>query len=297
MNFQRWVAIILVLVGASSYGVLSSFIKMAYGQGYGDGQITPAQITTGALMVWILIAFDRKSWVNPFRGPWIKLSMVGIFGLALTTVFINISLAGLDASLSIVLLFQFTWITIALDCIVHRRWPRQQEIMAIILIMIGTFLAVNIFGTEWSDVSGSGLLFGLLSAVTYSLFLFLTGLVKTNLPPLMNSAIMLTAALPMIYILYPPLVLVQGDSLNLWLWGLWLGLIGSVIPTVCFNIGIPKVGSSLSAMLGSLELPVAVIAAFLLLGEPVAWVQWLGMIFILGGIVISEKKTKRQQSG
>lgn len=288
---RRWVAVVLVIAGASSYGLLSTFIKITYGQGFVEGQITPTQMTLGAILVWGLIACNPKGWMNPFKGPWIKLSAIGIFGLALTTIFYNIALSKLDASFSIVLLFQFTWMTIALDCTASRRWPRSGEIFAIILIMLGTLLAVNVFQTDWSRFSISGLIFGLLSGSTYSLFIFLTGVVKSNLPPLMNSAIMLTAALPMIFLLYSPTVIVREDYMELLLWGALLGLLGQVIPTVTFNIGIPRIGSSLSAMLGSFELPVAMIAAFFVLGEQVMWISWLGMGLIIGGIVISEKQS------
>ncbi|MFD0695743.1 DMT family transporter [Paenibacillus sp. GCM10027628] len=287
----RWLAIVLVLIGASSYGLLSSFIKMAYDQGFNDGQITPAQMTMGTLFVWLLVLFNKKSWVNPFKGPWIKLGLIGIFGLALTTVFYNIALTELNASFSIILLFQFTWMTIAMDCIVKRRLPRKAEGFAIVLIMLGTLLAVNVFETDWHQFSTKGLLYGLLSALTYSAFLFFTGQVKSSLPPLMNSAVMLTAAMPIMYILYPPNVFVQEHGGSLMLWGLLLGLLGQVVPTISFNMGIPRIGSTLAAMLGSVELPVAVVAAFLIIGEPVYGLQWLGMGLILGGIMISEYKT------
>ncbi len=287
----RWLAMVLVIIGASSYGLLSSFIKMAYDQGFTDGQITPAQMTMGTLFVWVLILFHKKSWVNPFKGPWIKLGLIGIFGLALTTVFFNIALKELNASLSIILLFQFTWMTIAMDCIVKRRLPRKAESIAIVLILAGTLLAVNVFETNWEQFSLLGILYGLLSALTYSIFLFFTGQVVSTLPPLMNSAIMLTAAMPVMYILYPPTVFVHENGSTLLLWGLLLGFLGQVVPTVSFNIGIPRIGSTLAAMLGSVELPVAVIAAYLLIGEPVNGLQWLGMGLILGGIIISENKS------
>lgn len=287
----RCLAMVLVIIGAASYGLLSSFIKMAYDQGFTDGQITPAQMTMGTLFVWVLILFHKKSWVNPFKGPWIKLGLIGIFGLSLTTVFFNIALKELNASFSIILLFQFTWITIAMDCIVKRRLPKKAESFAIVLILIGTLLAVNIFDTNWEQFSLLGILYGLLSALTYSGFLFFTGHVATPLPPLMNSAIMLTAAMPVMYILFPPTVFVHENGSMLLLWGLLLGFLGQVVPTVTFNIGIPRIGSTLAAMLGSVELPVAVVAAYLLIGEPVALVQWVGMGLILGGIIISENKT------
>jgi drug/metabolite transporter (DMT)-like permease len=290
MVYGRWIAIGLVIAGASSYGLLSSFIKTAYGQGFGDADITPAQITMGTLMLWVLVAFNKSSWVNPFRGPWIKFSCIGIFGLALTTLFYNIALTRLDASLAIILLFQFTWITIAIDCVVRKRLPRNGEYIAILLIMMGTLLSVNVFHADWSRMNGLGIAFGLLSGFTYSLFIFMTGQVQSDLPPLMKSAIMLTAAIPMVYWLYPPVVFFQENSSHLLLWGMLLGLLGQVIPTVFFNIGIPRIGSSLASMLGSFELPVAIIFAYFWIGEPVLLIQWIGMLFILGGILISEKK-------
>ena len=185
----RWLAVVLVIIGASSYGVLSSFIKMAYSQGFGDGQITPAQMTMGTLLVWLLVLFHKKSWANPFKGPWIQLSLIGIFGLALTTMCYNIALSKLQASVSIILLFQFTWMTIAMDCVVKRRLPRKAEAIAIALIMLGTLFAVNIFETDWHQLSFVGLMYGLLSALTYSIFLLLRS-GESMLPPLMNSAIM-----------------------------------------------------------------------------------------------------------
>ncbi|TXK79127.1 DMT family transporter [Paenibacillus sp. N3.4] len=239
----------------------------------------------------VVNTFHKKSWVNPFKGPWIKLGLIGIFGLSLTTVFYNLALQQLNASISIILLFQFTWITIAMDCIVKRRAPKKAEGAAIVIIMLGTLLAVNIFEIDWHQMSASGIVYGFLSALTYGLFLFCTGQVVSKLPPLMNSAIMLTAAMPVMYILYPPTVFVGEHGGSLLLWGLLLGFLGQVVPTVAFNIGIPRVGSTLAAMLGSVELPVAVIAAYLLIGEPVSGLQWVGMGFILGGIIISETKT------
>jgi len=287
----RWIAVLLVIVGASSYGLLSSFIKLAYDRGFNDGHITPAQMILGTLLVWLLIAFHKPSWKNPFRGPWIKLGLIGIFGLALTTIFYNIALGELNASLSIVLLFQFTWMTILMDCLASKRWPRKAEVAAIALILIGTLLAVNLVEADWSQFSVKGLVFGLLSGFTYSLFLFLTGQVRSDLPPLMKSAVMLTAAIPVLFVLYPPTVFVGAGSGELLLWGLLLGLLGQVVPTISFNIGIPRIGSALAAMLGSVELPVAVLAAYLIVHEPVNGWQWLGMLCILGGILISENKS------
>ena len=294
MKIQRYSAILLILLGAASYGLLSPYIKLAYDDGWTEGQITASQMTMGTLVLWLLVGLQPKSWSNPFKGPWIKLILIGIFGLALTTVFYNVSLTELDASFSIVLLFQFTWITILIDSVVEKRWPSRFQFIAIGLVMLGTVLAVNLFGINLALFSVRGLFFGLASAISYSLFIYMTGRIDTQLSSLLKSAIMLTGAIPVIYLLYPPIAFFAVNGINLLIWGLLLGLLGQVIPTLFFNIGIPKVGGSMAAMLGSVELPVAVLGALVILGEQVLLVQWVGMGLILVGIMISERKPIRQ---
>ncbi|WP_258881533.1 EamA family transporter [Paenibacillus sp. sptzw28] len=66
-----------------------------------------------------------------------------------------------------------------------------------------------------------------------------------------------------------------------------------MIPTILFNVGIPRIGSSLSALLGSMELPVAAIAAWLVLGEDLSFWKWVGIGLILIGIGIAELTPRR----
>ncbi|WP_248928971.1 EamA family transporter [Paenibacillus hamazuiensis] len=287
----RWLAILLVIIGSSSYGLLSAIVKIVYTtEGWSDAQVTPAQITMGGVILWLILLCQPKAWSNPFKGPWIQLALVGIFGLALCTVFYNKSLSELDASVSIVLLFQFTWMTIAMEAIHSRKWPKPNQWIAVGMIMVGTAMSVNVMSADWGRFTAGGVLFGLLAALAYSLFLFFTGKIKTDMHPFMKSAVMVTASLPVLYLLYPPSAPVAGGWGSWLLWGAALGMLGQAIPTIAFNIGIPRIGSSLAAMLGSMELPAAVLAAFFLLGETVHGVQWFGMLFILAGISISERK-------
>jgi len=105
----------------------------AYRSGWNDGEITASQMTLGTVITWLLVLMRRKSWSNPFRAPWIKLSAVGIIGLTMTTVVYNITLMELDATIAIVLLFQFTWITVVMNAIANRRWLNRYQMAAIFL--------------------------------------------------------------------------------------------------------------------------------------------------------------------
>ncbi|WP_281884124.1 DMT family transporter [Paenibacillus sp. YYML68] len=287
----RTAAFLLVLGGAASFGLMSTVVKLAYGTGLSGTQVTTSQLTFGALLMWLLIAFVPAARSKPWKGPWLRLCAIGVFGLALSTVLYNEALSVMDASMAIVVLFQFTWITVVMEAIASRTWPKPNRLIAVAVILVGTWLSVNGPSADWSSFSMYGLLCGLGAAVTYALFLFGTGTLKTTMHPFMQAAVMLTSALPFLYILFPPSGLLQTGSsfVQLVVWGIALGLLGQVIPTAAYMTGIPKLGSSLAATLASMELPVAIISAYFLLQETVQGVQWFGMLAILAGIAIAER--------
>ncbi|NHN35316.1 DMT family transporter [Paenibacillus agricola] len=289
---SRWFAMVLVLIGASSYGLLSPLIKTAYQEGWNELEVSASQMTAAAILLWLVVLMQRKAWSNPFKGPWVKLSLVGMFGLAATTLLYNTALAEMDATVAIVLLFQFTWITIVMEAVANRKWPERNQWLAVGIIMLGTLCSVEAFDADWTRFTYLGIVCGLGSAMSYSFFLFMAGRLETHLHPFMKSAVMVTGALPLLYLIYPPVVFVQPGNGSLLLWGIILGLLGQVIPTTAFMVGIPRIGSTLASLLGAMELPVGIVASLLILHEAVHGVQWFGMLLILAGIIVAEKRKR-----
>jgi drug/metabolite transporter (DMT)-like permease len=69
-------------------------------------------------------------------------------------------------------------------------------------------------------------------------------------------------------------------------YGLFLALFGTIIPPILLNAGFPKTGLGLGSIVASLELPVSVFMAFLILNEKVVFWQWSGIALIILAIVI-----------
>jgi len=295
-------SVLLVLLGAASYGCMSTVVKLAMDDGWSAPQVTLQQMLSGTVLLWAAAAFGRGGARSAFGAPaadWAKLGLIGASGMALSTVLYNEALARLDASLAIVLLFQFTWITILLESLRSRRLPKPNEWVATGFIVVGTILAVGVLErrglARWD---AAGLAFGLLAAVSYSLFLWLTGLVRTNMPPVARSAVMSTAALAFVLASNGAAGhLAWSGSLSLVGWGAALGILGTALPTVCMNIGIPRIGSNLAALLGSVELPVSVLLAYALLGEPLSGWQTAGVALILAGMIAAQREPASGRKG
>ncbi|AJY75312.1 EamA family transporter [Paenibacillus beijingensis] len=284
-----WLSVVLVLIGASSFGVMSPVIKQVYDRGFSFEQVTVHQVGAAMVLLWLLVLCFPKQRRNPLRGSWLMLALTGIAGLALSTILFNKALQKLDASLATVLLFQFTWITILLDSLRNRKVPARNRLLAVVIVLIGTVLAVGLLEGRLEHNDPAGIGYGLAAAVTYSLFLSLTGSVKSSLGVLMDSAVMLTGGFVFVMLLMGSEAWAGEREPSLLLWALLLALLGQVAPAVLFNAGIPRIGSSLAALLGSVELPVASAAAWLIGGETSSIVQIAGVILILAGIVLAQR--------
>lgn len=283
--------ILLVLFGACSFGILSTFVKLAYAEGYTLGDVTGTQALFGASMLWIIYLVQRKTQSKDKPKPiikthWIKLILAGTFtGLVSLTYYQCVKL--IPASVAIILLMQFVWISVLLELVFFKKKPNMFQVFAIIMILLGTIAASGYFEQAAANLSIVGIAYGLVAALCYAIFLMLNGNLGNEYPPLQKSALMITGACILIFVVLPPTFLFNGAlGGSLLKWGLILAVFGTVIPPLCFASGIPKIGLTLSSILSSAELPVAVSMSALVLHEEVSLIRWIGVLIILSSMIL-----------
>lgn len=287
--------LLLIILGACSYGVLSTFVKLAYDEGFGVNGVTGSQMMLGVLMMFVLYFVmrrkDKRVRLKTVSGKkWLTLLLVGA-PIGLTGMLYYGSLQYIPASIAIVLLFQFTWIGVLIEAFLDRRMPGKEKLFALIPLVVGTVMAGGLFDGDSGSLTlhFGGIVLGLLSAVSYAAFIIFSGRAASDVAPISRSLIMLIGGLALVWIVYPPTFLLDGSLWNgLLLWGLLLALFGAVIPTICFTFGVPHVGGGLASILSAAELPTAVLMSSLVLREHVSLWQWLGVVLILAGIALPE---------
>lgn len=291
MNTDKIKGILAVFIGATSFGILSTFVKKAYAKGFTLGEITGIQALFGMLILWLiatLIHVSNKKHIRSFNAKTPKWHIL-LSGIATGSVSILYykSVQLIPASLAIVLLMQYIWIGQLIEFIVFKQRPSQKQVICIIIILVSTVLATGIFEQDIKQINALGLVYGLLAATAYSLFLIVSGRVGIDHPPLQKSALMVSGAFIFIFILLQPISLFQIETLStLWQYGLLLSVFGTVLPPLLFTYGIPKTGVSLASILSSVELPVAVCMSYLVLKESVSTLQFFGVICIVCVVVV-----------
>jgi drug/metabolite transporter (DMT)-like permease len=295
-----------VLLGAMSYGILSTIVVTAYDRGYELGEVVGSQLLTGVILSWGLAIYTkwrekRKEMAGAsnsnvvvttstkLRWKQRLLLMAAGTPTAITGLVYYESLRYIPASLAIILLFQFTWMGVLIQAVSQRKRPNGIMFITLVILFGGTLLAAGIVEQGAAKFNLIGVTLGLLSAVSYSLFIFFSGKVVPTVHPAYRSVWMLTGGMTLVFILFPPHFLFNGQlGGDLLMFGLLLGLFGAFIPPILFAIGVPYIGGDMAGILGASELPVAVLLSSLVLHEQVSLLQWTGVALVLMGVALPE---------
>lgn len=304
-----------VLLGAVCYGILSTIVTKAYGQGFTLGQVVGSQLLTGGLLAWSLVLIvrwkkrrggqGRPSAAHTAGGTaltWKQRLILMAAGMptAVTGLLYYQSLRYIPNSLAILLLFQFTWMGVLIHAIGKRQRPNGVMLTTLAVLLGGTLLAAGVLDQGLTRFHWMGVLFGLSSAVSYTAFILLSGRAVPAAHPAYRSAWMITGGLLFVFVLFPPAFLIDGALLNgLLPFGLMLGLFGAFLPPLLYAVGVPRIGEGLTGILGAAELPVAVLLSAVVLNERVSAIQWIGVGLVLLGVSLPEllRRTGRASSG
>lgn len=284
---KHWQAIAIFTFGAGLYGFTPIFAKMNFASGFSLAQLVVAQMTLAAIILWS-IAFVKRKRLNVTKKQAVSLMIAGTCN-GITGVFYYAAMKYVPASIAIVLLFQFVWIGVLYEWILDKKRPDRLTFISVVLTLLGVVFAANVVTGGFSKLPIIGIVLGLLSAFSYAAFIIVSGRVATEIDPLIRAPLMITGSMIFVYILFRPTFIFTNDIFQAyWLYGLGSALFAAVLPPLCFAISAPHLPSSLAAILGSIELPVAVIAANVFLSEQVSLLQWFGIILILIAISFKE---------
>jgi drug/metabolite transporter (DMT)-like permease len=280
--------VFLVAFGATSYGMLATFVKMAYDEGYTTAEVTTSQFILGILGILIINLFQKTKNKNTV----VKASKKNIFhlmlagtSLGMTSVFYYLAVKYIPVSIGIVLLMQTVWMGVLLEMILEKKIPSTQKIISVVIVLIGTILATNLIKNEVS-LDWHGIMWGILAAASFTTTMFTANRVATEISSAQRSLYMLLGGAVIVFSFS---IATQTAPFNFDIflkWGIVLALFGTIIPPMLMNAGFPLTGIGLGSIVSALELPVSVMMAFFLLNEKVNSTQWLGIILIIVAIVI-----------
>jgi drug/metabolite transporter (DMT)-like permease len=292
--------VVLVALGASSYGMLATFVKLAYadvssqGLHYTPAEVIAAQFVIGIFVVLLLNAFQKyqnNGQVAKASALEIKNLMLVGTSTGLTSIFYYLAVMYIPVSIGIVLLMQSVWMGVFLEAILEKKLPSKLKLFSVLIVLIGTLLATNVISNEGS-LDWRGVVLGVLAAASFTTTMFAANKVALSISSVQRSLYMLLGGIIVVLVFA---LFTQKTPFNydiFYKWGILIALFGTIIPPILMNSGFPQTGIGLGSIVSSLELPVSVTMAYFLLHEQVLLVQWFGIILIITAIVLMNIKVK-----
>jgi len=311
--------VLFVAMGASIFGMLATFVKLSYRDGFTTSEVTTAQFVLGLMGLLILNGIQTKTAKKNLARPTakeVRILMLAGTSLGCTSLFYYLCVQYINVSIAIVLLMQSVWFSVVVESFISRKFPNLKKIIATVIVLAGTFLATNLINLDVT-LDWHGVFWGLMAAASFTATMFTSNTLATHIPVLRKSLIMLSggAIIVFIFLFFAQIGPLHFDFLKsfylnftnntehikpfdfsiFYTYGFVLALFGTIIPPILFNLGFPKTGLGLGSIISSLELPVSVTMAFVLLGEEVIVIQWVGIILILFAIVLMNLPSRKNK--
>ncbi len=273
---------VLVAISGISYGSVAIFGKLAYGLGIPVTTLLALRFGFAAAFLWCAVFALRKERVPPGKLPFV--AALGIFWALQTAAYFT-SLSTIPASMTSLLLFTFPAFVTLADHFLGERltWLRAGTVVAALL---GTALVI---AAPVQPLAPAGIAFGLLSAVFYGGYILVGTRVLRGLPATASTATLLgsTALCFIVAALIrhdapPP----ASQATVLVIAG--IVVFSTVIPILAQIDGMPEIGSSRAAIIGTLEPLMTVVLAMVILHDRVTPLQIVGGALILASIVVRE---------
>ena len=293
---------LFAICAAFLFSTKAIFIKQAYALSpLVDGTVLMALRMASALPFFLLIyIFSRRTAQGIETKDWILLVFAGLLGYYFASWLDFIGLMYISASLERIILFLYPTLTVIASSFLYKQNLSVKSIFAIVLSYGGTVIVMLQEQSNMPHQSnfwlGASLVFA--SAVAFAGYLLLTPKLiqkfgSWNFTGLALSIACIGTLLHYLIATPQPIALIHQLPHSVIWYGLALGVLVTVLPTVLLIQSIQRLGASQSAMIASIGPIFTIILATLFLGENMNAIQWLGCVLnIIGVMIITLSKKK-----
>jgi drug/metabolite transporter (DMT)-like permease len=279
----------LCVTTATTFAASVIFAKLAFAAGANVLSVLVPRFGIAALVLWALAARRGVARV-PLRDALAALAL-GLVLYSAETGLLFAALTRIEASLVELLVFCYPALVVLGALLLRREAPTRRRFAALALATGGVSLVLAGGGVGGS-VDVLSLAMPLAAAFVYAGYVLAAETLSGRLHPLTLAALVSTGAT----IAFAAAGTAAG-TLHLdmpeaaWAWALVLALATTVVPMGAFLAGVARIGSSRASILAMLEPPLAIVGAFLVLGDRLEPAQVAGGLLVLGAAVLVQLRT------
>ncbi len=293
---NKYLGILLALIGVVLFSTKAIFVKLAYAYGVDTISLLLLRMLF-SMPVYVLVLFFLRSkpMISIERKDYYWLFFFSFVGYYIASYFDFIGLQYIKAGLERVVLFVYPTLVLLISRVFLKVKITKVQLWAILLTYMGVFIAFfNELSYEGSTVF-TGVVFVFLSALTYAMYLVGSGWLLPKFGVLRYTSYAMLVATFCVVIHYfsvatTSLFVYKAEVYYL---GAAMALFSTVIPSFFVSKAIDLIGSGNFSIIGSVGPITTIILANLFLEEQFSGYQIIGTaIVILGVLLLSRSELK-----
>jgi drug/metabolite transporter (DMT)-like permease len=280
----------MVVGAAFCWGVMAAVAKLLFrDRGVDPLLLVVIRAYLATALLFGILALLAPGWLRITRADFRAAAIVGVGGL-LTNNFLYFEAINLTGVATALLLQYQAPVLVALYVLlVHRQRMSGRLISSLVLTVLGCALVVRAYDPEAVRLNLLGVLAGVGTAFAFAFYILSS---RAALRSMRSWTLVaygyLAASLVWLPIVPPWRLAAAGFPLETWWAFLAIASIGTVIPFGLFIGGLKFLPPTQASILAMLEPVIATLAAYLILGETLFPLQFLGGGLVLAGVVIVE---------
>jgi drug/metabolite transporter (DMT)-like permease len=240
----------------------------------------------------------KRFLIAPDRRPLLNVVGSGMF-LFLSQVLIYIAIGQIGAGPAVTILFMYPIVTVPLAWFLFGDRPTPLRWMVMFTILLGViFTALPGMTATSSNMSGGGAFIAIGSGIAFAFYLICMQLGFKKLHPIPVTLIQFSTIFVLssvILTFFPPTDVQVDQPVGFVVGGILLGGL-TLIGYLTNNFGVRYMGAALASIVASSGPVVTALLAFLLINNPLQWVQVFGILLVTLGVgALSFERMKYQR--
>lgn len=281
---------LLVMTAACCYAFSVVFAKGAYAHAVSVQTLTVWRFAVGAIAFWAIVAVRRPARLR--RRTVLTCVGLGSVCYAIQALGYFGAVAVMDAGLAALLVYTYPAMITLIGFLTRRESPTRRTLAALGCSAVGMLLLLGLGG--FRAVSGLGITLALVAALTYAVYI----IIASSLPPDADVFLLMAIVTSSAWVSVTGFAMMTGAPLGLGgdpvVYG-WVGtyiLVGTLLAMSLHQGGITRISPSRAGILSSIEPLVAAGAVAVFLGERMTFVQLIGGVVILAGVVVLQARSR-----
>lgn len=286
-------AALAAAIGSTCVGFVPFFVTGLQKTGMETVSVLLFRYCIALLLLFPLALWQSRGLATEWQagGRWLFLN--GLTLGAFQTFCYFKAIESVATSIVVTCFYCYPVITLLIDRFVFKLTIPWTTIAALAAVLAGVVLT-SAPGFAGATLDPVGIGFSVLTALGYAIYIAVAYPYTKRVSPFASAAFIYTS----MAIAFGAVVLYRGMQVpsepHLWLNLLAIGTLGGALQIASFAYALPRLSSSGYAIVVCLELVTVVLVGVALLGEQLLALQWLGVAFVVSGILIERIMRSRR---